>query len=143
MSDSLFFDTNVLVYAFDRSDQKKYEIASELVTRAFEEGNGIVSTQVLQEFFVTVTRKIPEKMAVDDAEQTIRDLAVWRVIETSVPLILEAIEFHRRFDFSFWDAMILAACHFAGSPTLVSEDLSHGTMVEGIQVVNPFHKNPP
>ncbi len=143
MSANLFFDTNILVYAFDKSDQEKYEIASQLVIQAFQEGNGILSAQVLKEFFVTVTRKISEKMAVDDAEQTIRDLSVWKVVDTTVPLILKAIEFHKRFDLSFWDAMIVAACQFAGSSTLLSEDLSHGMMVEGIRILNPFRTTKP
>lgn len=139
MSDNFFFDTNILVYAFDKSDQEKYDIASQLVIQAFQEGNGTLSAQVLKEFFVTVTRKTSERMTVDDAEQTMRDFSVWKVVDTNVPLILKAIEFHRQFDFSFWDAMIVAAARFSGCSTLLSEDLSHGMVVKGIRILNPFH----
>lgn len=143
MRDSLFFDTNILVYAFDKTDQEKYEIASRLVTEAFQKGNGVISAQVLKEFFVTVTRKVPEKMSVDDAEQTIRDFSVWKVVDTTVPLILKAIGFHKQFDFSFWDATIVAACHLAGSSALLSEDLSHGMLIENIRIINPFRADQP
>ncbi|MDD5452061.1 MAG: PIN domain-containing protein [Desulfovibrionales bacterium] len=143
MRDSLFFDTNILVYAFDKTDQEKYKIASRLVTEAFQKGNGVISVQVLKEFFVTVTRKVPGKMSVDDAEQTIRDFSVWKVVDTTVPLILKAIEFHKQFDFSFWDAMIVAACRLAGSSALLSEDLSHGMLIENVRIINPFHADHP
>ena len=143
MSDSLFFDTNILVYAFDKTDQERYDIASRLVTEAFQKGNGAISVQVLKEFFVTVTRKVPEKMGVDEAEQTVRDLSVWKVVDTTVPLILKATECHKQVGLSFWDAMIVAACHLAGSSVLLSEDLSHGMVVKGIQILNPFRDGLP
>jgi len=141
MNGNLFFDTNILVYAFDRSEQRRHEIASGLVAQAFQKGNGVISVQILKEFFVTVTGKIPERMAVDEAEQTIRDFSVWQVVDTTVPLILKAIGLHKRFRVSFWDAMILAAALSSGCSTLLSEDLSHGMVVDGIQIINPFLKN--
>jgi predicted nucleic acid-binding protein len=75
MKDRIFFDTNILVYGFDDSNEAKYEVASDFIMRARKKGSGVISTQVLKEFYVTVTRKIPQKMPVDDAEQAIRDFS--------------------------------------------------------------------
>ena len=138
MSDNIFFDTNILVYGFDASDPRKHEISSHLIIQAFEQGTGVISAQVLKEFYITVTKKIARTMAPDKAEQVIRDFALWRVVETNVPLILRGIRIHMENRISFWDAMIVAAAKKADCPILYTEDLGHGVIIAGILVHNPF-----
>ena len=138
MKDKTFFDTNILVYSFDATNQEKYEVASGLVIQAFQKGLGVISTQVLKEFYVTVTQKIPQKMDMDDAEQAIRDFSLWTVVETDVSLILKAIDIQRHYKFSFWDAMVVAAAKVSTCTNMLTEDLSHDTFVDDVHILNPF-----
>lgn len=140
MSDNIFFDTNILVYAFDSVDLRKHETASHLIVESFEQGSGVLSTQVLKEFYVTITRKVSHTMPYEAAEQVIRDFALWRVVETTVPLILQGIRVQIKNRISFWDAMIVAAAKIADCPVLYTEDLGHGTVLEGVRVHNPFEE---
>ena len=140
MSDKIFLDTNILVYAFDKENDARHRIASDLVMSGFKEGNTVISTQVLMEFFVTVTQKVVDKMTPKEAEQAVRDLALWPVVETSVSLVLRAIATHRKHRLSFWDAMIVAAAKTAGCFTVLTEDLSHHSRIENILILNPFTK---
>ena len=137
MKDKTFFDTNILVYSFDATNQEKYEVASGLVIQAFQKGLGVISTQVLKEFYVTVTQKIPQKMDMDDAEQAIRDFSLWTVVETNVSLILKAIDIQRHYKFSFWDAMVVAAAKVSTCTNMLTEDLSHDTFVDDVHILNP------
>jgi predicted nucleic acid-binding protein len=143
MKDSTFFDTNVLVYGFDLSNRQKYDVASELIREAFEKRIGVISTQVLKEFYVTVTQKIPIKMDMTDAEQAVRNFSVWKVVETDVALILKAIHVQRRHGLSFWDAMVVAAARVSGCAVLLTEDLSHDTFLDDLHILNPFEKCTP
>jgi len=140
MKDRTFFDTNVLVYGFDNSNGEKYDVASGLIMEAYEKRVGVISAQVLKEFYVTVTQKIPRKMDMDDAEQAIRDFSVWTVVETDVPLILKAIDIQRRHSLSFWDAMVVAAARVSACTVLLTEDLSHDTFLDDVHILNPFEK---
>ena len=142
MKDRTFFDTNILVYAFDDSNQTKYKIASDFIIEAYKEGLGVISTQVLKEFYVTVTQKIPGKMDMGDAEQVIRDFSVWSVVETDVALILKAIHIQRRHTLSFWDAMVVAAATVSGCKVLLTEDLSHDAFLGDVHILNPFENGP-
>ena len=141
MKDRVFFDTNILVYSFDATDHGKYEVASDLIVQACQKGDVVISTQVLKEFYVTVTQKVPQKMNMDVAEQAIRDFSLWAVVETSVSLILKAIKFQKQHKFSFWDAMIVAAAKVSDCTILFTEDLSHDTVIGNLHVLNPFVKN--
>ena len=138
MKDRTFFDTNILVYGFDNSNQEKYEVASGFIIQAYQKGVGVISTQVLKEFYVTVTQKIPQKMDMADAEQAIRDFSMWMVVETNVALILKAIDIQRRHSLSFWDALIISAAFSGNASTVLTEDLNHGQVIEGISIRNPF-----
>lgn len=140
MKDKTFFDTNILVYAFDRSNRDKYDVASGLIREAYEKRVGVISTQVLKEFYVTVTQKIPRKMDMGDAEQAIRNFSVWTVVETDVALILSAINIQRRHSLSFWDAMVVAAARVSACSVLLTEDLSHDTLLDDVHILNPFEK---
>lgn len=143
MSDNVFFDTNVLVYGFDLLDFHKHDIASRLIIESFEQGTGVLSTQVLKEFYVTVTQKISHTMPAEKAEQVVRDFALWPVVETTVPLILRGIHIQLKNRLSFWDAMIIAAAKNADCSLLYTEDLGHDTVIEGIRIRNPFANHEP
>ena len=138
MNGNIFLDTNVLVYAFDASDKKKHQTAGRLVNDAFRSKDVAISTQVLKEFFVTVTTKIPRKMDLLEAKEIIKRLALLQVVDTTVPLVLRGIDIQKENRISFWDAMIIAAAGASNCTTVLSEDLSHDTIIEGIHIKNPF-----
>lgn len=136
--DRVFLDTNVLVYAYDITAGRKHEISRNLVTDLWKSGTGAVSTQVLQEFFVTVTRKIPKPVSLSAAREIVADLLKWSVFHISGESILDAIDLQARHRISFWDAMILSSAISLGADVVFSEDLHHGMKVAGITVQNPF-----
>jgi predicted nucleic acid-binding protein len=131
-----FFDTNVLVYADDASVPAKQRRALELVAVHRRAGTGVVSLQVLQEYFVTVTRRLGLDSVV--ARRKVELLAEFDVAVPDVSEILAAIDLHRLHGFSFWDALIIRSAKQAGCRVLLSEDLQHGRDVQGLKVVNPF-----
>jgi len=136
MSVRNFFDTNVLVYADDKSAPAKQKRAVELVAEHRRSGTGVLSLQVLQEYFVTVTRKL----AVDaqTARRKVELLAEFDVVTPEVTDILAAIDLHRLHNFSFWDALVLRAAKQAGCRVLLSEDFEHAREIDGVRIVNPF-----
>jgi predicted nucleic acid-binding protein len=136
MSARSFFDSNVLVYADDKGSPSKQRRAIDLVAEHRRAGSGVVSLQVLQEYFVTVTRKL--KVEPEIARRKVELLAEFDVASPEVADILAAIDLHRLHGFSFWDALVLRAAKQAGCTVLLSEDLQEGRKIEGIQVVNPF-----
>ena len=109
-----FVDTNILIYAFDRSAGEKHHIAVDLVTRLWTERRGWISLQVMQEFYVAATRKL--KLPVDEAALQVRRLGLWRVHRPLVDDILAAIELHQRHSVSFWDVLICAARRLLSVP---------------------------
>jgi len=132
----VFLDTNVLVYAVDSSDseQTKRQQAIELIeTRDFA-----LSAQVLQEFYVTVTRKIATPLTPAQAIEWVEQLAIFPCIEIDASLVKIAIENSVRYKVSYWDAAIIAAAESSGANTLFSEDLNHGQHFGSVQVINPF-----
>lgn len=133
-----FVDTNVLVYAHDSSAGGKHARARELVEALWDTGEGCLSIQVLQEFFVAVTRKVGNPMGAETASELVADLARWRVHAPGPEDVLAAIETHRRQSISFWDAMIVRSSGVLGCPLLYSEDLNAGQLYDGVEVRNPF-----
>ncbi len=138
MSGREFVDTNVLVYAFDRTAGTKREAAIELVQRLWFEHTGCVSLQVLEEFYVTTTRKL--SMPPADAQAQVKRLGKWRVHRPALEDVLASIEAHRRKRISFWDALILRSAAQLGCSVLWSEDLKDGVKYAGVIVRNPFLK---
>ncbi len=136
MSVRNFFDTNVLVYADDKSAPAKQKRAVELVAEHRRSGTGVLSLQVLQEYFVTVTRKLAVDAQI--ARRKVELLAEFDVVTPEVTDILAAIDLHRLHNFSFWDALVLRAAKQAGCRVLLSEDLQHAREIEGVRIVNPF-----
>jgi predicted nucleic acid-binding protein len=130
-----FCDTNVLVYAYDRSDPEKRRRALDVVERLWAEGTGVVSVQVLQELYVTLARRVDH----DDARAVVVDLAdAWPVVEPVRGDVLAAMDDAHRWQISFWDAMVLGAARKAGAQTMWSEDLQHGREYDRVLVLNPL-----
>lgn len=136
MSDErVFLDTNVLLYAHDTTDAQKHDKARLLIGSLWQsQDRPWLSVQVLQEFFVNLSRAIPPA----EAEEITRDYMRWHVVENDVSLMREAFSDRMEFQVSFWDALILAAARCSGARILYSEDFSHGRKYGPIQVVNPF-----
>jgi predicted nucleic acid-binding protein len=133
-----FCDTNVLVYAYDLAAGAKREEARRLVERLWDSGDGAISIQVLQELFVSLTRKVARPMPVPDAREIVADLATWQVVVPTADDVLAAIDGAQRWQVSFWDAMVLNAARKAGAEVLWSEDLNDGQAYDGTVVRNPF-----
>jgi predicted nucleic acid-binding protein len=131
-----FFDTNVLIYADDKADPAKQQRALDLVAEHRRGRTGVVSLQVLQEYFVTVTRKL--RLDARVARRKVELLAEFDVATPEVADILAAIDLHRLHGFSFWDALILRAAKQAGCGVLFSEDMHEAREVDGVRIVNPF-----
>lgn len=136
--DKVFLDTNIIVYAYDITAGAKHETAKDTLTDLWESGAGVISTQVLQEFFVTVTRKIPNPLDSAKAKEIVSDLLTWDVVVIDGAVITSAIELLPKFGYSFWDSLIIQAAIDSGAVTLLSEDLSHRQTIEGISIINPF-----
>lgn len=136
--DKLFLDTNILIYAYDISAGKKHDIAVKIVMDLWDSGYGCISTQVLQEFFINITAKIQKPLDVDTAKELIRDFLKWNVVINDGESILEAIDFRKKYKYSFWDSMIIQAAVKGGAKVLLSEDLSDGHIIRGVQIKNPF-----
>ncbi len=133
-----FVDTNILVYAHDTTAGRKREIAREAVLDLWNTEAGVLSTQVLQELFVSLTKKIPIPIEVRIARTIIQDLCAWEIVVNDEGGVLGAIDLQLKYQLSFWDALILDAACRSKSTTLYSEDLSDGQRIEGITIVNPF-----
>lgn len=133
-----FVDTNILIYAHDRSAGDKQIRARELVRELWQSGEGCLSIQVLQEFYVNVTQKVSKPLAREVAAQIIADLSLWPTHRPGTEDILDAISLQNRYPISFWDAMIIASAIQMGCETLWSEDLNPGQIYDQVRVLNPF-----
>jgi predicted nucleic acid-binding protein len=133
-----FVDTNVLVYAHDPATGDKHHHARKLIEDLWQSGQGVLSTQVLQELCVSLRRKAATPLPYDELRQLVRDYSTWEVIAPTPESILEAIEIEQRYKISFWDALILQAAESSGASVLYSEDLAAGQRYGTVEVVNPF-----
>ncbi len=135
----VFVDTNVLVYAYDRSEPAKQKQALAIIDVLVTSGIGVISAQVLSEFFVTVTRKLPAPLSPPEAYERIEHfLRFWTVLDLTGLVILEAARGVREHQLNFWDAQIWAVAHLHQIPVIFSEDFNTGQIIEGVQFVNPF-----
>ena len=136
MAERVFIDTNVLLYADDLDADDKRKKAQEILHQVYVDGNGVISTQVLQEFFVAATRKL--NVPPEIARRKVELLARLDVVAILPVLILDAIDLHRLHSLSFWDALILRAAAASGCRRLLTEDLQSGRTIAGVQIENPF-----
>ena len=117
---------------------KKHETARIIITDLWDSGLGVISTQVLQEFFVNVVQKIPKPIDKQQAKEIVRDFLKWHVVVNTGDSIVDAIDICIRFGYSFWDSMIIEAAIKGGATVLISEDLQDGQTVSGVTIKNPF-----
>lgn len=134
----VFLDTNVLVYAYDADAGAKHDTARDILLELWEEEAGVVSTQVLQEFYVTVTRKLPKPLSRRAAREVLETYDTWPVQRPEVRDVLAAAELEERHRLSFRDALVVVSAQRAGAQTLLSEDLQHGQKIVGVKIENPF-----
>jgi len=136
MKERSFIDTNILVYTDDADAPEECRRAVDLVEDAMRSNQGVISTQVLQEYFVAATRKLG--VDVVTAKRRTQLLFRLNVVQITPDDVLAAIDLHRLHLLSFWDALILHAARKAGCSVLFSEDMNHGQVIEGIRICNPF-----
>jgi predicted nucleic acid-binding protein len=138
----VFVDANVLVYAEDRDAGDKHFIARDLVADLWRTGDGVLSVQVLQEFFVNVTRKVPRPLRPKEALAIVEQYLTWRVVENTGDLLLAGIRLASDLKISFWDALVIAAARTERCDRLLTEDLNHGQRIGDLTIVNPFRSEP-
>lgn len=134
----VFFDTNILVYLYDADAAEKKDRARDLFETEATAGHIVLSTQVLQEFYVVVTRKLAVPLDPEAAEDVVRNLSILPIVHIDAERILAAIGWSRQLQFSFWDALIIEAALTGGADRLLSEDLQHGQVIDGLRIENPF-----
>jgi len=136
---TFFLDTNVLVYAYDTTDAQKRARALEVLERLGSGQGGALSAQVLGEFFMTVTRKIPQPLTLEEAERSVSHyVRSWTVYDLTEQSVLEAMRAVRQYQLAYWDGLIWATAKLNRVPTILSEDFQNGILLEGVRVQNPF-----
>lgn len=133
-----FLDTNILVYAYDKTAGPKHGKARSLVARLWSERQGALSTQVLQELYVTLTRKIKRPLPPEAARARVRNLGRWTLVSPGLADVLAPVDLSQSASISFWDALIVRAALQTRAITLWTEDLQDGWTVQGLQIRNPF-----
>lgn len=138
MSAKVFVDTNILIYSRDAAEPRKRAIATERLSQLWRERTGRISIQVLNEYFVNVTRKLKPGLSADEAWDDIEAMSAWKPLPLNMELLARTSTIHRRYQLSWWDSMIVAAAEASGCERILSEDLSHGAEYFGIRIENPF-----
>lgn len=137
MTAKRFFDTNVVIYAYDDSEPTKQAVARSLLLNAAATTTGVISTQVLGEFFhATVVRR--PLLTVANARTALRALSHLHVATIPPSLVERAVDLHERFQLRYWDALIIATAKHEGCDEVLSEDMNHGQNYDGVRVTNPF-----
>jgi predicted nucleic acid-binding protein len=136
VSERVFLDTNVIVYADDLDSDTKRDVARSILREAILSRSGVISTQVLQEYFVTATRKLG--VSAERAQRKVELLATLDVVRIEVSTVLAAIELHRLHGLSLWDSLIVECAATAGCTQVLTEDLQHGRTLRGVAIENPF-----
>lgn len=138
MSDKFFVDTNILLYAHDRSAGDKHGRARALIDDLWSSGNGVLSTQVLQELCINLRRKTANPLSIQETRRLLQDYISWEIVVNTPESVIEALAIEVRYDLSFWDALIVQAAAISGATILYSEDLGDGQSYGAVQVVNPL-----
>jgi predicted nucleic acid-binding protein len=137
MSDKTFVDTNVLIYAHDADAKAKHETAKKVLLELWGDRTGVLSMQVLQEFYINVTRKIAHPISKASARLVVGSYAIW-CVQTTHAEISTAFRIEDESRIGFWDALIVAAALKSGAKRILSEDLNAGQKIAGIRIENPF-----
>ncbi len=133
-----FVDTNILIYAHDRGAGVKHERARQLIEQLWSAGQGVLSTQVLQELCVNLRRRVARPLPGDEIAKLIEDYLSWQIVIITPQAIVAALGIEDRYKVSYWDALILHAAESCGAAVLYSEDLSHGQRYGVVEVLNPL-----
>ena len=140
MTALVFVDTNVLVYRHDSADPPKQARADEWISFLAEQRLARISFQVLQELYVTLTRKLDPGFSGSEAREIARDLAVWEPVAINFEILERAWILEKRYSISWWDALIVAAPQSCQCNALLSEDLKHGQKYGAVEVIDPFSR---
>ncbi|MFZ0956012.1 MAG: PIN domain-containing protein [Candidatus Sulfotelmatobacter sp.] len=138
MADKFFVDTNILIYAHDRSAGSKHQRARHAIERLWTTGQGVLSTQILQELCINLRRKLARPLPADEVRRLIQDYLSWEIVVNSPEAVLQALEIEVRYKISFWDALVLQAAEQSGAAILYSEDLAAGQNYGPVRVMNPL-----
>ncbi len=136
--DRIFVDTNVLVYAHDVDAGQKHQIAQGLLVELWNNRTGVLSVQVFQEFYITVTRKLIHPLSAKETRNIIQNYLNWHIEVNDSLSVLNASRIEENYRISFWDALIVAAASKAKVSKILTEDLKSGQVMEGILIENPF-----
>ena len=138
MTDKLFFDTNILVYAYDTHESTKQNIAIDLILKNIRNGHGWTSMQVFGEFFNVVTKQIPNPITSEEAREAIGHLSLLNVAQMDMKLVSRAIDAHQQYQTAYWDSLIIASVEQANCSLLLSEDFNSSQKYFGAIALNPF-----
>lgn len=142
MSGTVFVDTNVLAYARDRAEPDKQRRAAEWMAALWESRRGRTGFQVLQEYYVTATRKLDPPRSPTDVREDILALHAWRPLPVGFGTVEDAWRIEDRYGLSWWDALVVSAALEGGCGVLLTEDLQHGQVIDGLTVIDPFLESP-
>ena len=134
----VFIDTNILIYAHYPETGRKFDIATDIVSTLWREGTGVLSTQVLQEFFRAATQKMKPAMSHQQSREVIADYSQWCSVKTDTQLLISASILRERHSVQWWDALVIEGAMRSGAKTLLSEDMQHGQRFGEVTVRNPF-----
>lgn len=141
MADKILVDTNVLLYAYDQGEPVKQSQAAAVLDRLASMRLGVLTPQVLAEFFVNATRKLQRPLTVEQAYERIQNyLLSWEILDLSGSIILEAVRGVRTYQMAYWDAQIWASARLHQIPLIFTEDFNVGAVIEGVRFVNPFEE---
>lgn len=138
MNAKTFVDTNVLLYAHDLDAGRKHEVACAQLAELWSRRSGVLSAQVLQEFYVNVTRKLARPISRKAAREIVRTYSHWFSASIRPEDVARASEVEERYGLSFWDALIVVSAKLAGATRILSEDLNDGQRIDGVVIENPF-----
>jgi len=138
MADKFFVDTNILIYAHDQTTGIKHDRARKLLEQLWDSGQGVLSTQILQELCINLRRKVARPLPIDDIRRLLEDYLSWEIVVNTPNSVLQALDLEARYKISFWDALVLQAAETAGVSILYSEDLATGQQYGTFRVENPL-----
>jgi predicted nucleic acid-binding protein len=132
-----FVDTNVLIYAVDEEEPRKLAVAEQLVEEHLVQGEGMISVQVLREFY-NASRRLKSAVSDERAMEMVTYFSTFNTLSEDFVMVLQAIRLSQEYMLSFWDALIVESALKGGADRLFTEDLQHGQVIEGLRIENPF-----